>query len=203
METERMVTLYEGRVPSPLGTILMISDGRALYAVDFEDCASRMHHYLEKRFAEIDWRYGSDPGKFAESMRAYLDGDIESLDRLAVTTAGTQFQERVWAALRRVPPGTTTSYSAMARSLGQPTASRAVGLANGRNPIAIVIPCHRIIGANGGLTGYAGGLARKRWLLRHEGAIAAEPSLMATGIEQLELRLNGQAATSPPVRQPN
>jgi methylated-DNA-[protein]-cysteine S-methyltransferase len=97
-----------------------------------------------------------------------------------VAPAGTQFQQRVWAQLRAIPPGETRSYQALATALGQPGAARAIGLANGRNPVALVIPCHRVIGADGRLTGYAGGLAAKAWLLTHEGAIPQHADLFAT-----------------------
>lgn len=103
-------------------------------------------------------------------MTRYFAGDIDALDGVAVQTNGTEFQRTVWAELRRIPRGTTTTYGELAARIGKPTAARAVGLANGSNPVSIVVPCHRVIGADGSLTGYAGGTARKEWLLRHEGA---------------------------------
>ena len=102
---------------------------------------------------------------------SYFAGDAESLERIAVDPAGTPFQLRVWTALCKVPAGRTVSYGELARRAGQPNAVRAVGLCNARNPVALVIPCHRVIGADGSLTGYGGGLNRKRWLLEHEGAL--------------------------------
>jgi methylated-DNA-[protein]-cysteine S-methyltransferase len=110
-----------------------------------------------------------DPGGASGAVRAYLGGDMSALDDLAVDTGGTPFQERVWAELRRIPAGATITYGELARRVGQPTASRAVGHANSLNPVAIVVPCHHVIGADATLTGYAGGLDRKRWLLQHEG----------------------------------
>jgi methylated-DNA-[protein]-cysteine S-methyltransferase len=104
-------------------------------------------------------------------LRAYFDGDLEALATIAVAPEGTPFHLRVWEALRTIPVGTTCSYRELAERIGQRTAVRAVGLANGRNPVAIVIPCHRVIGSDGTLVGYGGGLPRKRWLLEHEGAI--------------------------------
>jgi methylated-DNA-[protein]-cysteine S-methyltransferase len=104
-------------------------------------------------------------------LRAYFDGVLDALDSLPVDLAGTPFQRKVWSALRTIPAGTTKSYAALAETVGITGGARPVGTANGRNPVAIVIPCHRVIGADGSLTGYAGGLARKRWLLRHEGAL--------------------------------
>jgi methylated-DNA-[protein]-cysteine S-methyltransferase len=104
-------------------------------------------------------------------MRAYLAGELNALDRLPADAGGTPFQQEVWAALRTIPPGVTWSYKQLALRIGRPAAVRAVGLANGSNPIGIVVPCHRVIGANGTLTGYGGGLPRKRWLLEHEGVL--------------------------------
>jgi len=103
------------------------------------------------------------------SLEAYLAGDLRAIDSIPVRAPGTSFQQEVWAALRTIPVGTTTSYGALAAQLQRPSAMRAVGLANGSNPIAVVVPCHRVIGADGSLTGYGGGLERKRWLLEHEG----------------------------------
>jgi len=109
-----------------------------------------------------------------DQLREYFAGERTEFD-LALATVGSPFQRRVWAALRDIPYGRTESYGALAARIGQPTASRAVGLANGRNPIAIVVPCHRVIGASGTLTGYAGGVERKRWLLDLEGSL--QPTL--------------------------
>ncbi|MGE3961184.1 MAG: methylated-DNA--[protein]-cysteine S-methyltransferase [Dehalococcoidia bacterium] len=100
-------------------------------------------------------------------LRAYFEGARVAFD-LRLAPRGTAFQLAVWEALRRIPPGETRSYGEVAVAVGQPTASRAVGMANGRNPIAIIVPCHRVVGADGTLTGYGGGLERKRWLLEHE-----------------------------------
>jgi methylated-DNA-[protein]-cysteine S-methyltransferase len=107
----------------------------------------------------------------SDRVRAYLDGELHALDDIAVDPGGTEFQQTVWSALRRIPVGETRTYGQVAASIGRPTASRAVGHANGSNPVAIVIPCHRVIGSHAALTGYAGGLPRKQWLLRHEGAL--------------------------------
>ena len=108
------------------------------------------------------------------AIAAYFAGDLAALDSLPVAGIGSDFQRRVWAALRTIPAGTTQSYGQLAAAIGQPAASRAVGLANGANPIGIVVPCHRVIGTSGALTGYAGGVERKAWLLIHEGAIRPE-----------------------------
>ena len=103
-------------------------------------------------------------------MRRYFEGDIAAIDTIEVKTGGTPFQRSVWKALRKIEAGTTVTYAELARRIGRPTAIRAAGLANGQNPIGIVVPCHRVIGSDGSLTGYGGGLQRKEWLLKHEGA---------------------------------
>lgn len=112
----------------------------------------------------------ADPAGAASALRAYFAGDLDVLDRIEVELNGTAFQRRVWDALRGVPAGTACSYGELARRIGAPSAVRAVGAANGANPVAIIVPCHRIVGADGTLTGYGGGLNRKRWLLEHEAA---------------------------------
>jgi len=106
-------------------------------------------------------------------LAAYFDGDLGALAELPVLTDGTPFQRRVWDELRRIPVGQTISYAELARRIGKPKAMRAVGAANGKNPVAIVVPCHRVVAANGTLWGYGGGLPRKAWLLKHEGALLA------------------------------
>ena len=123
---------------------------------------------LEKRFGAVSVSDGLIRARPA--LSAYLDGDIGALDAVAVALGGTDFQREVWAALRAIPPGETRAYGALAAALGRPTATRAVAAANGQNPVSLIVPCHRVIGADGSLTGYAWGLARKRWLLEHEAA---------------------------------
>jgi methylated-DNA-[protein]-cysteine S-methyltransferase len=107
-------------------------------------------------------------------LERYFSGDHTSIDAVPVELNGTDFQKRVWQALRRIPSGSTISYAELARRIGEPAAVRAVGAANGANPVAVVVPCHRVIGSDGSLTGYGGGLERKRWLLAHEGVIAPQ-----------------------------
>jgi methylated-DNA-[protein]-cysteine S-methyltransferase len=109
------------------------------------------------------------------ALSKYFDGDLAVLDTLAVELNGSDFQKTVWQALRRIPCGSTISYAELARRIGEPAAVRAVGAANGANPVAVIVPCHRVIGSDGSLTGYGGGLERKRWLLVHERVVA--PSL--------------------------
>ena len=161
--------LVMSRLDSPLGALLLAcrADG-AVVALDFADFEGRFRARLGEAVA------GAAPAVVAGAVAAYFGGELAALDGLAVAPGGTVFQQRVWAALRRIPAGGTCSYGEVARGLGVPGAARAVGLANGQNPVALVIPCHRVIGASGALTGYAGGMARKAWLLRHEGVLGAE-----------------------------
>jgi len=129
----------------------------------------RLHYGAEvKDFAIRD---RAVPTAIRRAISDYFLGDLRAINSIPVTTGGTSFQREVWAALRTIPAGTTLSYGALARQLGRPKSVRAVGLANGANPVAVVIPCHRVIGTDGSLTGYGGGISRKRWLLVHEGAL--------------------------------
>jgi methylated-DNA-[protein]-cysteine S-methyltransferase len=157
------------KIPSPIGTILLVSDGEAIRALDFEDFEPRFMKLLRRHCGDADLAEGKAPRAMRGAIRDYFDGDIRALDKLKTATAGTEFQRSVWRALRKIRAGKTWSYGGLAKRIGKPNAMRAVGLANGSNPIAIVVPCHRVIGADGSLTGYGGGVSRKRWLLRHEG----------------------------------
>jgi len=155
--------------------MLLIHDSKGhLRALDFHDFEARMWRLLRRHCGEdgVDVAVKSRKAPFAirQAMAAYFAGDLTAIDGIPVDTAGTPFQRDVWSALRRIRPGTTLSYGGLAQSLGRPKSVRAVGLANGANPIGIVVPCHRVIGADGSLTGYGGGIERKRWLLTHEGA---------------------------------
>jgi methylated-DNA-[protein]-cysteine S-methyltransferase len=159
------------RLDTPIGVALIVTDERgALRAFDYIDFEARMHKLLRVHYDEVELRAASMSAHLANRIEQYFGGEFTPLDDIVCDTNGTPFQRRVWTALRAIPPGTTTTYGSIARSFGMPNASRAVGLANGSNPIAIVVPCHRVIGADGGLTGYAGGLHRKQWLLDHERA---------------------------------
>lgn len=160
------------RVASPLGTILVVSDGECLRALDFEDFETRMHKLLARHYGEVSLKPARNPGGARRAVDDYFAGNFQALDAFPVANNGTAFQQLIWRELRAIPAGSTSSYGELAKRIGNPSASRAVGLANGANPIAIAVPCHRMIGANGSLTGYAGGLERKRWLLQHEGAVA-------------------------------
>jgi methylated-DNA-[protein]-cysteine S-methyltransferase len=159
------------RQTSPIGTMMLVHDeAGALVALDFEDFQDRMARLLRLRHGRVELSEGAAPAKTRGALDRYFAGDFAALEAIETRTGGTDFQRAAWEALRAIPPGETRSYGAQAIAIGRPTATRAVGLANGANPVAIVIPCHRVIGAGGALTGYGGGLWRKRWLLDHERA---------------------------------
>ncbi|GCF07575.1 methylated-DNA--[protein]-cysteine S-methyltransferase [Dictyobacter arantiisoli] len=164
-----MKELLYDTVESPIGPIVLVVDGERLCSLDYTDYEPRMLRLLEQRYRSIHLQPAIDPCGFSSSLRAYLAGDYHSLDTIPVSTGGTPFQQQVWQALRNIPSGTTITYGELAARLGNPTAYRAVGGTNALNPVAIVLPCHRVVGANQSLTGYAGGLERKQWLLQHEG----------------------------------
>jgi methylated-DNA-[protein]-cysteine S-methyltransferase len=157
-------------VDSPVGTLTLAAHGSKVCLVHFGADSPAVRASLAAWYPGAAVDEGRDPGGAASVLQRYFDGDLGILDEVEVELHGTPFQQRVWLALRGVTAGTTTSYANLAERIGSPTAVRAVGAANGANPVAIVLPCHRIIGSNGSLTGYGGGLERKRWLLQHEGA---------------------------------
>lgn len=166
--------LVVSRVGTPLAPLQLVTDAEgAVLALDFEDFEDRMRRLLARYHGPVAPAPGDPPRAVAEDLAAYFGGEVTALDRLPVRMGGTPFQRSVWSALRAIPAGETRSYGALAAALGTPKAVRAVGLANGANPVALIVPCHRVIGASGALTGYAGGVARKAWLLRHEGVLAA------------------------------
>ena len=164
-------TLTLDRVATPVGEVLLVTDGEgAVRALDFSDYEARMLRLLGRHSPGFSLTAGRAPEAVRRAVESYFSGDVRALDGVAVKTGGTAFQKSVWAALRAIPAGETRSYGQLAAAIGSPRAVRAAGLANGQNPVAVIVPCHRVIGANGTLTGYAGGLERKRWLLAHEGA---------------------------------
>ncbi|HLY59060.1 MAG TPA: methylated-DNA--[protein]-cysteine S-methyltransferase [Stellaceae bacterium] len=165
------VRLFVDRLATPIGELMLITDqeGR-LRATEWTDLADRLARTLRRQCGEYVLAPTSDPGGLTTALGAYFAGDLAAIDGLPVETGGTQFQRGVWAALRGIPCGETRSYGALAQRIGRASAVRAVGLANGANPVSIVVPCHRVIGSDGSLTGYGGGIERKRWLLAHEGA---------------------------------
>jgi methylated-DNA-[protein]-cysteine S-methyltransferase len=165
-------------IASPIGRIVIAARDGRLCALEFD--RGRVRRAIARRYPGARPVSSRDPFGISTSLRAYLAGDLAALDRIAVDTGGTPFQQRIWRALRRIPAGRTESYGALARALGLGSAARAVGAANGSNPISIVVPCHRLIGGDASLTGYGGGLWRKRWLLRHEGVEPARPAAPRT-----------------------
>lgn len=168
------MNLRSCEMKTPLGALRLALRGEALCAAAFEEGWPEALGALERRFGALELVPERDPAGVARRFEAYFDGDLGAIDAVDVDPGGTPFQARVWTALRNVPVGTTVSYGVLGRTIGAPPgASRAVGAANGKNPVWLAIPCHRVIGADGSLTGYAGGLARKRWLLAHEGALQA------------------------------
>ena len=159
-------------LPSPLGRMLVVSDSmQRLCGLNWQDREERLQRDLARIYGRRSLQLvsGKAPAATRRALQGYFAGKLQAIDEIPVHTGGTPFQSNVWRALRRIPAGTTLSYGRMAGQLKCPLAVRAVGLANGSNPISIVIPCHRLIGATGSLTGYGGGLERKRWLLEHEG----------------------------------
>jgi methylated-DNA-[protein]-cysteine S-methyltransferase len=158
------------RLPTPIGTALLVTDSDGvLRALDWEDYEPRMRELIRLQYGAVTLRDARSPKDLGTALTKYFKGDLDRLDAIKWRVAGTPFQHKVWTALPQIPAGTTMSYGALAAKLEVPRAVRAVGHANGSNPISVVLPCHRLIGANGSLVKYGGGLERKRWLLRHEG----------------------------------
>jgi methylated-DNA-[protein]-cysteine S-methyltransferase len=163
------------RFETPIGTALLAVDAAGvLRAFNWTDYEPQLMAWLGRRYPGAEVTGGRAPEAMRQAFAAYFDGDIRALEAVRSEPVGTDFQRNVWRALRSIPAGETMSYAGLAERIGRPTAMRAVGLANGANPIALVLPCHRVIGTNGSLTGYGGGLPRKRWLLAHEGAAFRE-----------------------------
>jgi methylated-DNA-[protein]-cysteine S-methyltransferase len=159
------------RLATPIGELVLIADAAGrLCAVEWSDHDDRIERTLRLHFGKQGFALQPlpNPGGLSAAMRAYFAGDLQAIDDLPVAMEGTDFQRTVWRALRQIPCGTTISYGELARRIGRPAAVRAIGLANGANPVGVVVPCHRVIGADGSLTGYGGGIERKRWLLAHE-----------------------------------
>ena len=166
------------RWASPISVLLLVTDrDGVLRALEFADREARMHRLLRLHYGNYTLQNGAAPASLTHALDAYFEGSLDVFSDMNVATDGTPFQRKVWKALRAIPAGTTVSYGELAAALGGSGASRAVGAANGANPIAIAVPCHRVIGANGSLTGYTGGLLRKQWLLDHEGRFSS----LATG----------------------
>ena len=165
------------RLESPIGTALLVTDGDGiLRALDWDDYEPRMRELLRLQYGDVVLRDARSPRDVRAALSRYFKGDLASLSEIKWCVGGTPFQRKVWNALPKILPGTTMTYGALATQLGMSKAVRAVGHANGSNPISVVVPCHRLIGANGSLVKYGGGLERKRWLLEHEG-VALKPAV--------------------------
>ncbi len=164
---------YRADIPSPIGDVAMVIADESLEVLDFVDGNGRLEGLLARRYPAGLRRSDSDPSGIAGKIAAYFEGELGTIDGIGARPRGTPFQQTVWKALRTIPRGSTLTYGELARRIGQPKAFQAVGQANGRNPVSIVVPCHRVIGAGGAMTGYGGGIERKVWLLRHEGALMA------------------------------
>ncbi|EDZ6142824.1 methylated-DNA--[protein]-cysteine S-methyltransferase [Salmonella enterica subsp. enterica] len=167
-----MLRLLEEKIATPLGPLWVVCDEQfRLRAIEWEQYRDRMEqllniHYRHEGYERLS---ATNPGGLSDKLADYFAGNLAVIDTLETATGGTPFQREVWQALRAIPCGQVIHYGQLAAQLGRPGAARAVGAANGANPISIVVPCHRVIGRNGTLTGYAGGVQRKEWLLRHEG----------------------------------
>lgn len=163
------LNLILDRIDTPVGQVLLVTDpDGAVRALDFHDFEPRMMRLLARHCGAFELVPGQAPAAVRKAVLSYFNGNAHALDDVATHTTGTDFQRAVWAALRTIPAGQTRTYGQIAKVIGSPRAVRAAGMANGQNPIALIVPCHRVIGANGTLTGYAGGVERKRWLLAHE-----------------------------------
>jgi methylated-DNA-[protein]-cysteine S-methyltransferase len=159
---------------TPTGPMMLLLDeAQHVRLFEWVDHRSRMERLLARHYPKTNFTIVEDvaPADYQAAIEAYFAGEIGALTALPISFGGTTFQQTVWKALRTIPPGKTLSYGQLASQIGNPNAMRAVGLANGANPIALIVPCHRVIGANGTLTGYGGGIERKQWLLRHEGSL--------------------------------
>jgi methylated-DNA-[protein]-cysteine S-methyltransferase len=166
-------TLNLDALDTPIGRALIVTDARGLLcAFDWSDHDARLKRLLPRYYgAGARLTDGPAPAVIRAALTAYFGGELNAIQSIACRVTGSAFQRLAWNALREIPAGHTVSYGEQAKRMGKPKAVRAVGLANGANPIGLVVPCHRVIGANGSLTGYGGGLERKLWLLRHEGAM--------------------------------
>lgn len=164
--------IQESRFKTRLGAVVVFARDGAVCALGFAGQRGALMRVLKRRFRALELERVRDAGGAASALRAYFAGDLKALSAVPLDLAGTEFQQRVWRALRGIPAGRTTTYAALARGIGRPRAVRATARANATNPACILVPCHRVIGTDGALHGYAGGLARKRRLLEHEGALA-------------------------------
>lgn len=171
MPAKQLSRFHLSRLATPIGIALLVTDDEGyLRALDWSDYEERLHRLLRRHYGAVVLENASAPEVITQALTRYFAGDLGQLKKIKWRTGGTAFQRKVWTKLQTIPAGKTSSYGAFAARLNAPNAARAVGLANGANPVSVVVPCHRLIGADGSLTGYGGGLARKQWLLAHEGA---------------------------------
>ena len=174
------------RLPTPIGTALLATDADGLLrALDWEDYEPRMQQLLRLQYGAVELKNARAPRELRAALTGYFKGDLDRLAAIEWRVAGTPFQQKVWNALPKIPAGTTLSYGALAARLKMPRAVRAVGHANGSNPISVVLPCHRLIGGSGSLVKYGGGLERKRWLLQHE-VVRVQPVSVGAGQFKVE-----------------
>jgi methylated-DNA-[protein]-cysteine S-methyltransferase len=166
-----MQPLLTDRIATPISEMVLIARDGVVLLLEFDDSKDRYMREIKARFGDEELQQVSNPFGFSDIVQDYFAGHPHAIDTLNADGGGTDFEKKVWAELRAIPCGASKSYGEIARKLGDINLSRAVGTANGKNPIAIIVPCHRVIGSNGTMTGYAGGLHRKQWLLRHEGAL--------------------------------
>ena len=163
--------LLADQFSTPIGTMRIVADDAGnLRVAFFAEGEAEILRYLRRHYWENGFTLepAHNPHGITEAITRYFAGELSAIDSVPVKAVGTGFQQEVWRALHTIPCGSTISYGKLAQQIGRPEAVRAVGLANGANPVAVVVPCHRVIGANGSLTGYGGGIERKRWLLQHE-----------------------------------
>jgi methylated-DNA-[protein]-cysteine S-methyltransferase len=159
------------QIDTPIGRLTLAASERGLCSIDFEGKSNNAEAGSRAEDLRPDADSERNLRRAEAALLSYFAGEMAALDGIPLDFSGTPFQRKVWTALRRIPAGKTCAYSDIAREIGNPRAVRAVGTANGANPIPIIVPCHRVIGADGSLTGYGGGLDRKEWLLRHEGVV--------------------------------
>ena len=173
-----MLQLLIDRILTPIGEMFIVADhGGSLCAAGWTEHEAQIQRFLKLHFGENGFQMepSRNPNGLSDAIALYFSGELKAIDSLPVQAAGTPFQQQVWQALRGIPCGATVSYGQLARQIGRPNAVRAVGLTNGSNPVPIVVPCHRVIGSDGSLTGYGGGIDRKRWLLEHERSLCVSP----------------------------
>jgi methylated-DNA-[protein]-cysteine S-methyltransferase len=168
MTTITTPTVLASMMQTPIGPLTIVTADDQVCAGGFTDDLSVVGELRGKALRALPIEMVDDLGPITEALAAYFEGDVRALDRMPILVQGGPFQEQVWAALRRIPPGQPTTYQELARQLGGLRMARAVGMGCATNPVAPIVPCHRVTGTNGSLTGYYWGLDRKRWLLEHE-----------------------------------